>query len=201
MEDRLTPFESFSKVCETLPDQDQRQDDRQERSRIDVIDCRLPGKGNRKSAQGRAKDGTGLEGNGGHAEGVGQVFGRDQVGHQRLAGRAIEGNRHRLHGGQRVNVPERDMPEIGQQAQGQGSERRHRLRDEDDGAAVVRVCDSAANQRKDDHRQDARRADPAQRNRLVGQFADVPEQCPDLHLGAGYRNHQAKPQIEETTMF
>ncbi len=53
---------------------------------------------------------------------------------------------------------------------------------------------------KNDDRQDARQPNPAQGDRLVGQGADVPEQRPGLHLGAGNGDGQPNPQVAETAV-
>jgi len=82
-----------------------------------------------------------------------------------------------------------------QDCQRQSNQRQQALGDEENLAAVERICHRSTDQGKDNDRQDARQPDPAQRERVrpAGQVADMPEERRDLHLRAGDGDEQARP--------
>ena len=182
-------------------DQDQCNDHSQIGDRIDVIDRFLPAERDHKAGQCGTNDRTRLPGNGGHAEGVGQVFCRDQIRDERLARRAVKGNGNRLERGQGVDQPDRNLSKLGQQSQSERQQRSSRLGDEQDLPAVERIGDHAADQRKNDDRQNARQPYPTERNRLIRQGADMPEQRPDLHLRPRDGKQLSEPEVEKAAIF
>jgi len=143
------------------PDQDQSNNHSEKRSSIEVINRLLPSIGNHQPTQCRANHRAGLKGYRGQTESIGQIARRDQVGNQRLACRAIKCHCHRLKRRQHVNMPEGDMAEFGEQAQGQSKKRRAALGNKQNGAPVIGIGQRTPNQRKENDRQNARQPNTA----------------------------------------
>ena len=93
------------------------------------------------------------------------------------------------------------MPGEGQEAQDQSQKCGAGLRNEYDRPAVIRIGNRTTNQRKHNHRQDARQANPADGYWLISQRADVPKDGPNLHLGAGDRDQLSEPKVKKATML
>ena len=133
------PAHSSNAICFRLryiADQDQRKDHCQVGNGIDVIHGLLSAKRNRKTRQRRAEDGARLPGDGGHAEGVGQILCRNQVGHQSLSRRSVECNCNGLKRSQHIDVPDRDLPKLRQQAQSKSKDRGATLGNKKNSGAV-----------------------------------------------------------------
>ena len=138
------------------------------------------------------------------ADRVGQMLARHERRHQRLPRRRVERAEGRADRGQRVDRPRMVSPRKVSTASADRREGHAGLRDEHHAAAVGRVGERAARDRKEDDRHQPDEADHAERERpLVGghEQRDVPQQRGRLHVRAGERDEQPDPEQAEVPVL
>ena len=169
----------------TLPIRISASDDRQEGNGIDPVRPFLPQRGDHQPAQCRPDDGAGIGSNRLQAKCALQIFSRHNVGNQGLPGGAIKGDRDPIHSRDDVDPPDADGAKIGEHPQRQGGSQHGGLGDEQHPPAVESIRHQPADERKQDDRDEPCQPHPADRQRLVGEGAQMPVDRPGLHLGAG----------------
>jgi hypothetical protein len=131
------------------------------------------------------------------------MLARHQRRHERVARRQIERADGGAERGQHV-----DGPDDGQAAERQDAKRRRdygrgNLREQHQPPAIPRVGDHPADQRKNDDRHDADKADEAERERFPirrDQQRDVPKEGRVLHHRAGERHEETDPDQTEVAV-
>ena len=108
------------------------------------------------------------------ADGVAQVVGPDELHHERLAGRVLEGVVQAEQRGEDADVPDLHRPGDGEQPQGQRLDSHGALERDHHPALVDAVGNDAPIGPQQQHRQGLQRDDHAQRSRGVGEGQHEP---------------------------
>ena len=156
--------------------QQERQDDRAKRNGIGRIDPADIDRSHHQPGQRGANHAGDLPDQGVQADGVGQVFTRHQIGHQRLARRIVERGCGRAGRGQQVDGRDAGFAAQTQISQDAGKDRRGSLRHDEQTPAVEHVGQHAADEGKKDDGDHAHQAQDAQAQRRPAECEVAPEQ-------------------------
>ena len=144
--------------------------------------------GDQPPGQGRADDAAGVHHHAVQAHRVGQVLGRDHLGHEALSGGVVDQRDQAEQEGQDVDRPQRDEAGGGQDPQDQGQDPGRGLGEHGQAALVEPVGDHPAPRPGDQERHELEGDDRPEGHPAPGQPQDEPGLGHGLHPGSGDRD-------------